>query len=76
VPCRYLHRFGHESRSLAFLCRLHLERIDKLSAAILELSERIEDQMRPLARQVEHLMTIPGVCQATAEVIIAETALI
>jgi transposase len=29
--------------------------------------------MRPFARQLEHLVTIPGVGQATAEVIIAET---
>jgi transposase len=57
----------------AFLCRLHLERIDQLCSAILELSERIEDQMRPFARQLEHLATIPGVGQATAEVLIAET---
>lgn len=57
----------------AFLCRLHLERIDQLSAAILELSTRIEEQMRPCARQIERLVTIPGAGQATAEVIIAET---
>jgi len=57
----------------AFLCRLHLERIDQLSAAILELSARIEEQMLPFARQLEQLQTIPGVGQATAEVIIAET---
>ena len=31
----------------AFLCRLHLERIDQLSATIEELSSRIEEQMRP-----------------------------
>jgi transposase len=57
----------------AFLCRLHLERIDQLSAAILELWARIEEVMRPFARHLEQLVTIPGVGQATAEVIIAET---
>ncbi len=55
------------------MCRLHLVRIDQLSAAILELSTRIEDQMGPFARQLDQLATIPGVGQATAEVIIAET---
>ena len=35
----------------AFLCRLHLERIDQLSATIGELSTRIEEQMRPFSRQ-------------------------
>jgi transposase len=57
----------------AFLCRLHLQRINQLSTAILELSTRIEEAMRPFARQREQLATIPGVGQATAEVIIAET---
>jgi len=56
-----------------FLCRLHLQRIDELTAAIAELSARIEEQMRPFARQLEHLMTIPGVGQTVAEVIVAET---
>jgi transposase len=64
---------GNFGEHHAFLCRLHLERIDQLSAAILELSARIEEHMHPFARQLEHLVTIPGVGQATAEVIIAET---
>jgi len=57
----------------AFLCRLHLERIDQLTTAIGELSARIEAELRPFARQLERLQTIPGVGQAVAEVIIAET---
>ncbi len=57
----------------AFLCRLHLRRIDQLTAAIGELSERVEEQMHPFARQLEQLATIPGVGQCVAEVIIAET---
>ena len=64
---------GNFGEHHAFLCRLHLQRIDQLSAAIEELSARIEDQMRPFARQLEHLGTIPGVGQSVAEVIIAET---
>jgi transposase len=57
----------------ACLCRLHLERIDQLSAAILELSARIEEEMRPFAHWLERLATIPGVGHTVAEVIIAET---
>jgi transposase len=57
----------------AFLCRLHLERIDQLTTAIGELSARIAEQMRPFARQRDRLATIPGVGHAVAEVIIAET---
>jgi transposase len=64
---------GNFAEHHAFLCRLHLERIDQLSAAIAALSERIEEQMRPFRRQRDQLLTIPGVGQATAEVIIAET---
>lgn len=64
---------GHFGDHHAFLCRLHLERIDQLSAAIEQLSARIEEKMRPFARQRELLATIPGVGQTTAEVIIAET---
>ena len=55
---------GNFGEHHAFLCRLHLQRIDQLSAAIEELSTRIEEQMRPFARQLEHLATIPGVGQA------------
>lgn len=57
----------------AFLCRMHLRRIDEITAAILEVSERIEEEMRPFARQLELLQTIPGVGRSNAEVIIAET---
>ena len=64
---------GNFGEHHAFLCRLHLQRIDQLTAAIGELSARIEEQMRPFAHQLERLSTIPGVGQAVAEVIIAET---
>lgn len=64
---------GYFSEHHAFLCRMHLERIDQISASIVELSVRIEEAMRPFARQLELLQTIPGIGQANAEVIIAET---
>ncbi len=64
---------GNFGEHHAFLCRLHLQRIDQLTAAIDEVSARIEEQMRPFARQLEHLKTIPGVGQSVAEVIVAET---
>jgi transposase len=57
----------------SFLCRMHLTRIDELSATIEELSARIDQEMRPFAPQIEHLVTIPGVKKSTAQVIIAET---
>ncbi|MFF4795944.1 transposase, partial [Streptomyces sp. NPDC001276] len=52
---------------------MHLERIDQIKTAITELSARIEEEMRPFARQLDLLETIPGVGKAVAEVLIAET---
>ena len=51
---------------------LHLERIDHLTAAIGELSVRIEAEMLPCAQQIELLQTIPGVGRTTAAAVIAE----
>jgi len=45
---------------------MHLTRIDELSASIEVLSARIDQEMRPFARQIEHLVTIPGVKKTTA----------
>jgi transposase len=64
---------GNFGEHHAFLCRLHLQRIDQLTAAVGELSGRIEEQMRPFTRQLQQLATIPGVGQSIAEVIVAET---
>ncbi|KAF5994117.1 IS110 family transposase [Streptomyces sp. WAC00263] len=64
---------GNFGEHHAFLCRLHLERIDHLTETIAELSARIEEEMLPFARQLELLETIPGVGRATAEAVIAET---
>lgn len=57
----------------AMLCRLMLDRIDQLDAAIGQLDEKIDAQMRPFRAVRVRLTTIPGVAQRIAEVIIAET---
>lgn len=57
----------------AMLCRLMLDRIDQLDAAIGQLDEKIDAQMRPFRAVRARLTTIPGVAQRIAEVIIAET---
>jgi len=57
----------------AFLCRLHLERIDQLSATIEELSTRIEEQMRPSPTSLTGWRRSPASPEAVAEVIVAET---
>jgi transposase len=64
---------GNFRQHHAFLCRMHLQCIDQITAAIVEVSARIEEEMRPFARQLELLQTIPGIGQSNAEVIIAET---
>jgi transposase len=64
---------GNFGEHHSFLCRMHLTRIDELSATIEELSARIDQEMRPFAPQIKRLVTIPGVKKTTAEVIIAET---
>ncbi|WP_307188628.1 IS110 family transposase [Nocardia amamiensis] len=55
------------------LLLLRLQSIDQLSAAIEELSVRIEEQMRPFSRQLDLLETVPGVSRGVAEVFIAES---
>ena len=49
-----------------------LAHIDFLDESIARLSDEIERQIEPFARQQELLMSIPGVRQRTAEVLIAE----
>jgi transposase len=49
-----------------------LAHLDFLDEAIARLSAEIEERIAPFARQRELLMTIPGVQQRTAEVLIAE----
>ncbi|MFE6963056.1 IS110 family transposase [Streptomyces sp. NPDC057696] len=56
-----------------FLARLHLHQYYQLTEAIGQLNERIEAAMSPFRPVLELLDTIPGINQAVAEVIIAET---
>ena len=57
----------------AFLTRLHLDHYDQLTDAIGQLDERIEEAMTPFHGALDLLDTVPGINQAVAEVIIAET---
>jgi transposase len=63
-------RFGPHH---AFLCRMHLDRIDALTRDIATLSTRIASLMAPFRDVLRRLDTIPGVNEQVAEVIIAET---
>ena len=64
---------GRFTEHHAFLCRLHLRRLDEITAAITELSTRIEAEMAPFRSKLDHLTTTPGIAARVAEVIIAET---
>ncbi|GAA3820844.1 IS110 family transposase [Streptomyces chiangmaiensis] len=57
----------------AFLVRLYLDQYDRLTAMIDQVTGRIEEAMAPFRGALDLLDTIPGINQATAEVIIAET---
>jgi transposase len=63
-------RFGEHH---AFLCRMHLDRIDAIGRDIAALSTRIEQVMAPFRDQLHRLDSVPGISRRVAEVIIAET---
>lgn len=56
----------------ALLIGAILNHLDFLDEQIEQLSDAIEEQLRPFEPAVELLCTIPGVAQRTAEVLIAE----
>jgi transposase len=62
-------RFGAEHSLIVSQILAH---IDFLDESIARLSDEIEQQIEPFAAQRELLMSIPGVRQRTAEVLIAE----
>lgn len=63
---------GRSADEHALIVGQILAHIDFLDEAIDRLSVEIEEQMRPCAAQRELLMSIPGVKQRSAEVMIAE----
>ena len=64
---------GNFGEHHAFLCRLHLHRIDQITTTVEELSARINEAMAPFRDQLKLLDGIPGVGAGVAEIIIAET---
>jgi len=55
-----------------FLLRVHLRQIDALDAAIATLEARTEQCLRPFAKRLRRLKTIPGVSDIVAAVLLAE----
>jgi transposase len=64
---------GNFGEHHAFLCRLHLQRIDQITATIEELSAHISQAMAPFRDQLRLLDGIPGIGPGVAEIITAET---
>ena len=55
-----------------FMISFHLRHIDELDALVASLESRIEEELEPFRRVVEHLITIPGVKEDAAAAIVAE----
>jgi transposase len=55
------------------MCRLHLDAYDHLTAKVAELDVLVAEAARPFQAIIARLVTIPGIGQRTAEVIVAET---
>ena len=62
-------RFGEHH---ALMCRLHLDHIDHLEAAIARLDARIEQMMEPFQCWRDLLITVPGIGRPAAAAVISE----
>jgi transposase len=72
IPALKLALVGRFDSEHALIVSQILAHIDFLDQAVDRLSAEIEERLAPFARQRDLLMTIPGVHQRTAEVLIAE----
>jgi transposase len=64
---------GRFTAAHAQMCRLHLDARDHLTAQIAGLDLLVAEAAAPFARLIARLVTIPGIGQRTAQVIVAET---
>jgi transposase len=58
-----------------FMLKLHLRQIDALESGIRQLERQMEKLLRPFRERVDQLVTIPGVSDTVAQVLIAEIGL-
>ena len=65
---------GRFSDHHAVLLRVHLDHIDQLEAHIDTIDARIEVKTVPFDRQIGHLITMPGLGEVAARVVVAELA--
>jgi transposase len=55
-----------------FLIKLHLEQVDALHKAVRDLEARVDEHLSPFRKNVEVLMTMPGISETAASVILSE----
>ena len=55
-----------------FLLQLHLTQIDALEAAVREVEARLREALAPFRAAVDRLITMPGVSETVARVLVAE----
>jgi transposase len=63
---------GRLTRHHQFLLRLHLKHIDAIAAAIGDIDQEVAAQIEPLQTAIQLLITIPGIDELSACVILAE----
>jgi transposase len=63
---------GRVTKHHRFLLRLHLRQIDSLAALIAEIDTKVEDHLAPFRDCAELLMTMPGISEVAAPMILGE----
>ena len=63
---------GRQSKHHRFLLRLHLDQIDVLDRALVEIDKEVEAGLDPFRDSIEQLTSIPGIAQLSARVVLAE----
>ena len=55
-----------------FLLKLHLDQIETLDAAVAQVEARLGEALAPFRTALDHLITMPGVSETVARVLVAE----
>jgi len=63
---------GRVTKNHRFLLRLHLNQIDALDAAVATVDAQVESILGPFRTAVELVMTVPGIKNLSAQVILSE----
>ena len=63
---------GRVSPHHRFLLKLHLSQIDAVQTAVREVEARVSEILPPFRAAADHLMTMPGISETAARVLLAE----